>query len=156
MTMEPLGAAHFTPVALSTPLTMTVLSGVPARTEVTSSGKRVALLTHGARTVVLPARSGRSRRTSGPSWTTSNGPCHPALDEEDRVYWGTSPGGGKWVTSETFRTDYSVAPGTGIIDLATAGYTGTPACATTRSATSTCAARPGSTRSRRARPVRSR
>ncbi|MER6289437.1 NlpC/P60 family protein [Streptomyces sviceus] len=108
------------------PLTTTVLSGTPARTEVTSGGKRVALLTHGARTVVLPGPQRTFAENKRPFVddfqrtlpdTALDGP-----DEEDRVYWGTSPGGGKWVTSETFRTDYSVAPGTGVIDLTTAGY----------------------------------
>ncbi|MER7564320.1 hypothetical protein ABTZ93_15335 [Streptomyces sp. NPDC097941] len=123
VTMEPLGAAHFTPVALSTPLTTTVLSGAPARTEVTSGGKRVALLTHGARAVVLPGPQRTFAENKRPFVDDFQRTLpDPALDEEDRVYWGTSPGGGRWVTSETFRTDYSVAQGPGIIDLTTAGY----------------------------------
>ncbi|MFG2132773.1 NlpC/P60 family protein [Streptomyces sp. NPDC048751] len=123
VTMEPLGASHFTPVALTTPLTTTVLAGTPARTEVTSGGKRVALLTHGARTVVLPGPQrtfAENKRPFEDDFKRTLPDLRTA--EENRVYWGTSPGGGKWVTSETFKTDFSVVPGTGIIDLTTAGY----------------------------------
>ncbi|MFJ4206122.1 NlpC/P60 family protein [Streptomyces sviceus] len=123
VTMAPLDAAHFTPVALATPLTTTVLSGTPARTEVTSGGKRVALLTHGARSVVLPGPQRTFAENKRPFLDDFQRTLpDPAVDGEAKVYWGTSPGGGKWITSETFKTDYSVAPGTGIIDLTTAGY----------------------------------
>jgi cell wall-associated NlpC family hydrolase len=123
VTMAPLDASYFTLVALTTPLTTTVLSGSPARTEVTSGGKRVALLTHGARTVVLPGPRRTFAENKRPFVDDFQRTLPDlALDEEDRVYWGTSPGGGKWVTSETFRTDFSVVPGSGIIDLTTAGY----------------------------------
>ncbi|MFI1398527.1 hypothetical protein [Streptomyces sp. NPDC020681] len=54
VTLAPLDASYFTQVALNNPLTASVLPGTPARTEVISGGRRVALLTHGARTVVLP------------------------------------------------------------------------------------------------------
>lgn len=121
--MAPLDATYFTPVALTTPLTTTVLAGTPARTEVTSGGKRVALLTHGARTVVLPGPQRTFAENKRPfSDEFQRTLPDLALEKEDRVYWGTSPGGGRWITSDTFKTDFSVVPGTGIIDLTTAGY----------------------------------
>lgn len=121
--MAPLDATYFTPVALTTPLTTTVLAGTPARTEVTSGGKRVALLTHGARTVVLPGPQRTFAENKRPfSEEFQRTLPDLALDKEERVYWGTSPGGGRWITSDTFKTDFSVVPGTGIIDLTTAGY----------------------------------
>ncbi|MET7731975.1 NlpC/P60 family protein [Streptomyces sp. NPDC005402] len=123
VTMAPLGAAHFTPVALTTPLTATVLSSAPARTEVTSGGKRVALLTHGARTVVLPGPQRTFAENKRPFVDDFQRTLPDlALGEGDRVYWGTSPGGGRWITSETFKTDFSVVPGAGIVDVTTAGY----------------------------------
>ncbi|MDH6521495.1 cell wall-associated NlpC family hydrolase [Streptomyces sp. SAI-135] len=123
VSMAPLGAAHFTPVGLATPLTATVLPGTPARTEVTSGGKRVAVLTHGARTVVLPGPHRTFAENKRPFVDDFQRTLPDlALDEGDRAYWGASPGGGTWVTSETFRTDFSVVPGTGIVDLTTAGY----------------------------------
>ncbi|MFJ6386899.1 NlpC/P60 family protein [Streptomyces sp. NPDC091972] len=122
VSMAPLGAAHFTPVALAAPLTATALSGTPARTEVTSGGRRVALLTQGARTVVLPGPQRTFAENKRPFVDDFQRALPDlALDETDRAYWGTSPGGGKWVTSETFKTDFSVVPGAGIIDLTTAG-----------------------------------
>jgi cell wall-associated NlpC family hydrolase len=120
--MAPLGAAHFTPVALAVPLTATVLSGTPARTEVTSGGRRVALLTHGARTVVLPGPQRTFAENKRPFVDDFQRTLPDlALGEEERVHWGTSPGGGKWVMSETFESDFSVVPGAGIIDLTSAG-----------------------------------
>jgi cell wall-associated NlpC family hydrolase len=120
VTLPPLNASYFAPVTLNTPLTATVLPGTPARTEVTSGGKRVALLTHGARTVVLP----------GPTRTFTENK-KPFVDDfqrtlpdvslplADRQYWGTSPGGGSWSTLGPADTDYSVVPGTGVIALTT-------------------------------------
>ncbi|MFF2957782.1 NlpC/P60 family protein [Streptomyces sp. NPDC057963] len=120
VTMPPLDASYFTSVTLSTPLTPAVLPGTPARTEVTSGGRRVALLTHGARTVVLP----------GPQRTFSENK-RPFADDfrrtlpdlslpaAERQYWGTSPGGGSWSTLGPAGTDYSVVPGTGVIALTT-------------------------------------
>jgi cell wall-associated NlpC family hydrolase len=123
VSMAPLGAAYFTPVALATPLTTTVLPGTPARTEVTSGGKRVALLTRGARTVVLPGPQRTFAENKRPFVDDFQRTLPDlALREGDRVYWGTSPGGGRWITSESFRTDFSVVPGTGIIDLTNAGF----------------------------------
>ncbi|MFF9209024.1 MULTISPECIES: NlpC/P60 family protein [unclassified Streptomyces] len=120
VTLPPLNASYFTPVTLTTPLTATVLSGTPTRTEVTSGGKRVALLTHGARTVVLP----------GPTRTFAENK-RPFVDDfqrtlpdttlpvDQRQYWGQSPGGGSWSTLGPDATDYSVTPGAGIISLTT-------------------------------------
>ncbi|MFC9388457.1 NlpC/P60 family protein [Streptomyces venezuelae] len=120
VTLPPLNAAYFAPVTLASPLTATVLPGTPARTEVTSGGARVALLTHGARTVVLP----------GPTRTFTENK-KPFVDDfqrtlpdmtlpvADRAYWGTSPGGGSWSTVGPVDTDYSVVPGAGAITLTT-------------------------------------
>lgn len=120
VTLPPLDASYFTPVTLATPLTATALSGTPTRTEVTSGGRRVALLTHGARTVVLP----------GPTRTFAENK-RPFVDDfqrtlpdttlpvDQRQYWGQSPGGGSWSTLGPDATDYSVTPGAGIISLTT-------------------------------------
>ncbi|MFI9613168.1 NlpC/P60 family protein [Streptomyces sp. NPDC052023] len=111
VTLPPLDASYFTQATLSTPLTATVLPGYPARTEVTSGGHRVALLTHGARTVVLP----------GPVRTFTENK-KPFADDFRRTLtdtWGSSPGGGSWSTLGPADTDYSVAPGTGVIALTT-------------------------------------
>lgn len=120
VTLPPLDASYFTPVTLGTPLTATVLPGTPARTEVTSGGRRVALLTHGARTVVVP----------GPQRTFAENK-RPFVDDfqrtlpdvslpvADRQYWGASPGGGSWSTLGPADTDYAVVPGAGVISLTT-------------------------------------
>ncbi|MEU3255732.1 hypothetical protein [Streptomyces sp. NPDC006997] len=50
VTMPALNAAYFSRETLAERLTATVLPGTPARTEVTSGGRQVATLTHGART----------------------------------------------------------------------------------------------------------
>ncbi|MFJ4472056.1 NlpC/P60 family protein [Streptomyces sp. NPDC089424] len=109
--MPPLDASYFTQVTLATPLTATVLPGTPARTEVTSAGRRVALLTHGARTVVLP----------GPERTFTEDK-KPFADDFGRTLqdsWGNSPGGGSWSTLGPADGDYSVQPGAGVIALTT-------------------------------------
>ncbi|MFI2506743.1 hypothetical protein [Streptomyces sp. NPDC018972] len=120
VTLSPLDASYFAPVTLDASLTTTVLPGSPARTEVTSGGRRVALLTHGARTVVLP----------GPRRTFSEDK-RPFVDDfrrtlpdlslpvAERDHWGASPGGGVWSTLGPVDTDYSVVPGAGVIDLTT-------------------------------------
>ncbi|GAA3063028.1 NlpC/P60 family protein [Streptomyces glomeratus] len=120
VTLPPLDASYFTPVTLTTPLTATVLAGTPARTEVTSGGRRVALLTHGARTVVLPGPQrvfAENKRpfVDGFQRTLPD----PSLPEADRQYWGSSPGGGSWSTLGPADTDYSVVPGAGVISLTT-------------------------------------
>ncbi|GGL79587.1 hypothetical protein GCM10010129_24070 [Streptomyces fumigatiscleroticus] len=120
VTLSPLDASCFTSVTLGASLTATVLPGTVPRTEVTSGGRRVALLTHGARTVVLPG----PRRT----FTENKRPFvddfrrtlpDVSLPVADRTYWGTSPGGGSWSTLGPVDTDYSVVPGTGLITLTT-------------------------------------
>ncbi|QIQ05574.1 NlpC/P60 family protein [Streptomyces liangshanensis] len=120
VTLAPLDASHFVSVTLDAALTATVLPGTPARTEVSSGGKRVALLTHGARTVVL----------AGPPRTFSEDKS-PFVDDfrrtlpdlsvpdSERRYWGTSPGGGSWSTLGPVDPDYSVVPGAGVIALTT-------------------------------------
>ncbi|MFD5469634.1 NlpC/P60 family protein [Streptomyces sp. NPDC127105] len=112
VTLPALDASYFTPVTLVSPLTVSVLSGTLARTEILSNGRRVALLTHGARTVVLPG----PRRTF-----TEN--KRPFVDDFQRTLtgWGSSPGGGSWNTLPSGSDDYSVVPGTGLITLTTTG-----------------------------------
>ncbi|MFJ3922289.1 NlpC/P60 family protein [Streptomyces sp. NPDC090022] len=122
VTMTALDASWFTQVTLESELTATVLPGSPARTEVTSAGRRVALLTHGARTVLVPG----PRRT----FTEDKQPFaedfgrtlpDPALAPSQRVYWGNSPGGGTWETHGPVAGDFSVTPGRGLIALTTDG-----------------------------------
>ncbi|MEV8533883.1 NlpC/P60 family protein [Streptomyces sp. NPDC051211] len=122
VTVAPLDASWFTHVTLESKLTATVLPGAPARTEITSAGRRVALLTHGARTVVVPG----PRRT----FTENKQPFtedfdrtlpNPALDPTERPYWGNSPGGGTWDTDGPANSDFSVTPGRGLIALTTDG-----------------------------------
>ncbi|MET8954098.1 NlpC/P60 family protein [Streptomyces sp. NPDC004533] len=120
VTLPPLDASYFTPVTLGTPLTATVLPGTPARTEVTSGGRRVALLTHGARTVVVPG----PQRTFAENKRPFADDFQRTLPElslpvADREYWGASPGGGSWSTLGPADTDYSVVPGAGVISLTT-------------------------------------
>ncbi|MGW0823673.1 NlpC/P60 family protein [Streptomyces sp. NPDC002845] len=120
VTLPPLDASYFTPVTLGAALTATVLPGTPARTEVTSGGKRVALLTHGARTVVLqgPQRTFTENKRLFVDDFQRTLP-DVSLPVEKRSYWGTSPGGGSWSTLGPVDTDYSVVPGTGLIALTT-------------------------------------
>ncbi|GGU60830.1 NlpC/P60 family protein [Streptomyces lavendofoliae] len=120
VTLPPLNASYFTPVTLHTPLTATTLSGTPARTEVTSGGKRVALLTHGARTVVLPGPTRTFTENKKPFVDDFQRTLpDTSLPVADRKYWGTSWGGGSWSTLGPADTDYSVVPGTGTIALTT-------------------------------------
>ncbi|MFC8764093.1 NlpC/P60 family protein [Streptomyces sp. NPDC057193] len=119
VTVARLGADWFGPVTLGA-LTTGVLPGTPARTEVTSGGKRVALLTHGARTVVLPGPERtftEDKRLFADDFQRTL--PDPALPEADRVYWGTAPGGGGWTTLGGSATDFSVTPGAGVISLTT-------------------------------------
>ncbi|MET9381822.1 NlpC/P60 family protein [Streptomyces sp. NPDC002928] len=123
VTLPPLDASYFTPVTLSTPLTATVLAGTPARTEVTSGGRRVALLTHGARTVVLPGPQRTFAENKRPFVDDFQRTLPDlSLDVTDRKYWGTSPGGGSWSTLGPADTDYSVVPGSGVVSLTTENY----------------------------------
>ncbi|MFJ2788564.1 MULTISPECIES: NlpC/P60 family protein [unclassified Streptomyces] len=119
VTVAGLGADWFTTVALGT-LSATVLPGTPVRTEVTSGGKRVALLTLGARTVILPGPERVFTENKRPFTDDFQRTLpDPALPEADRVYWGTAPGGGGWTTLGGPATDYSVTPGAGVINLTT-------------------------------------
>lgn len=119
VTITDLGADWFAGVALG-PLGTNVLSGTPARTEVTSGGKRVALLTQGARTVVLtgPERTfTENKRPFADDFQRTLPDL--ALPVADRVYWGTAPAGGGWTTLGGADTDFSVTPGAGVISLTT-------------------------------------
>ncbi|WP_344071860.1 NlpC/P60 family protein [Streptomyces crystallinus] len=120
VTLPTLDASYFSQLTLNTPLTATVLSGTPNRTEVTSGGKRVALLTHGARTVVLPGpeRTFTENKQSFEDLFKRTLP-DTTLPVADRSYWGSSPGGGSWSTLGPNDTDYSVVPNSGIINLTT-------------------------------------
>ncbi|WP_328494353.1 C40 family peptidase [Streptomyces sp. NBC_00414] len=116
----PLGPAHFSGLTLAPSLTVTVLPGAPARTEVTSGGTRVALLTHGARTVLLPGPMRTFTENKKPFADDFGRTLpDPSLPADKRVYWGSSPGGGSWSTLGPTDADYSVVPGTGIITLTT-------------------------------------
>jgi cell wall-associated NlpC family hydrolase len=120
VTQAPLDASYFTRLALHTPLTATVLPGTVARTEVTSGGERVALLTHGARTVVLPGPERTFTEDKKP-FADDFGRTLPdlSLPASERRYWGSTPGGGSWSTLGPDETDYSVVPGAGVITLTT-------------------------------------
>ncbi|MEV0490000.1 NlpC/P60 family protein [Streptomyces atratus] len=120
VTLPPLNASYFAPLTLNASLTATVLSGTATRTEVTSGGNRVALLTHGARTVVLPGPTRTFTENKKPFVDDFQRTLpDTSLPVADRQYWGTSPGGGSWSTLGPADTDYSVVPGTGIIALTT-------------------------------------
>ncbi|MFI7355300.1 NlpC/P60 family protein [Streptomyces avidinii] len=119
VTIGPLDPSYFTRVSLGA-LTTNVLPGTPERMEVLSGTQRLALLTKGARTVVL----------TGPERTFTENK-QPFVDDfqrtlpdlslpvADRKYWGTSPGGGSWSTLGPADTDYSVLPGGAAITLST-------------------------------------
>ncbi|HZF89051.1 NlpC/P60 family protein [Streptomyces sp.] len=120
VTLAPLDASYFSALALGGPLTATVLPGTPARTEITSGGRRVALLTHGARTVLLPGPRrtfAENKRPFADDFTRTLPDL--SLPEEQRKYWGSSPGGGSWSTLGPAADDYSVTPGAGVITLTT-------------------------------------
>ncbi|MFE3581115.1 NlpC/P60 family protein [Streptomyces vinaceus] len=122
VTMAPLDASWFTHTTLASPLTATVRPGTPARTEVTSAGRLVARLTHGARTVVVPG----PRRT----FTENKQPFaddfdrtlpNPADTSENPPRWGNSPGGGTWDTAGPAVADFAVRPHRALITLGTDG-----------------------------------
>ncbi|MFJ4846327.1 NlpC/P60 family protein [Streptomyces sp. NPDC088733] len=120
VTLPPLNADYFIRETLAAHLTATVLPGAPARTEVTSGGRRVALLTHGARTVLLPGPQRTFTENKKPFADDFQRTLpDPALPEDQRVYWGGSPGGGAWSTLGPADSDYAVVPGTGVITLTT-------------------------------------
>lgn len=101
-------AAAYAHVSLG-PLTATALPGSPARTEIRHGGARVAVLTTGARTVLLagPERTFRENKKAFAdvfARTTAGG-------------WGNAPAGGSWSNVNGPDTDYEVAPGNGVITL---------------------------------------
>ncbi|MFF9047485.1 NlpC/P60 family protein [Streptomyces parvulus] len=120
VTTPPLDPAWFSRLTLASRLTATVLPGTPARTEVTSGGRRVALLTHGARTVVLPGPQRTFTENKKP-FVDDFARTLPdlSLPAADRAHWGTSPGGGSWSARGPVDADYSVRPGAGAIALST-------------------------------------
>ncbi|MGW5851237.1 NlpC/P60 family protein [Streptomyces sp. NPDC055254] len=119
VTIGPLDPAYFTGVALNSFATK-VLPGTPERLEVTAGSQRVAVLTKGARTVVLtgPQRTFTENKQSFVDDFQRTLP-DLALPVADRKYWGTSPAGGSWSTLGPADTDYSVVPGSGVIALTT-------------------------------------
>ncbi|MEU9252215.1 NlpC/P60 family protein [Streptomyces sp. NPDC048270] len=119
VTMPPLDPSYFAQVSLG-PLAAKVLPGTPERTEITSGGTRVAVLTKGARTVVVtgPERTFTENKQPFADDFQRTLP-DPALPAADRKYWGTSPGGGSWSTLGPADTDYSVVPGSAVIALTT-------------------------------------
>ncbi|WP_394430261.1 NlpC/P60 family protein [Streptomyces sp. SGAir0957] len=120
VSLPALDASYFSRLTLSDPLTATVLAGTPARTEVTSGGKRVALLTRGARTVVLTGPERTFTEDKKPFTDTFQRTLPDlSLPEDDRAYWGTSPGGGSWSTLGPAADDYAVVPGAGLLRLST-------------------------------------
>lgn len=120
VTVAPLDASWFTHVTLASPLTPTVLPGAPARTEVTSGGRRIALLTHGARTVIVPGPRRTFREDKQPFAEDFDRTLpDPAANPLTRPCWGNSPGGGTWDTEGPDDGDFSVTPGRGLIRLTT-------------------------------------
>ncbi|WP_256104476.1 NlpC/P60 family protein [Streptomyces sp. ODS05-4] len=120
VTLPPLDASYFTPVAMTDPLTVTVRPGTPDRTEITSGGARIAMLTHGARTVVLsgPVRTFTENKQPFTEDFRRTLP-DPAAPPAARRSWGSSPNGGRWETLGPAASDFSVAPGAGVIVLTT-------------------------------------
>lgn len=104
-------AAAFASLSLGT-LTATTLAGSPARTEISHAGSRVAVLTTGARTVVLPGpervfRENKKAFADDFARTTTDG-------------WGNAPAGGSWSHVNGPDTDYEVAGGAGVVTLSSA------------------------------------
>ncbi|WP_329448837.1 C40 family peptidase (plasmid) [Streptomyces sp. NBC_01426] len=119
VTIGALDPAYFTQVSLAS-FTTSVLPGTPERLEVTAGSRRVAILTKGARTVVLtgPQRTFSENKQSFADDFQRTLPDQ-TLPVPDRQYWGTSPSGGSWSTLGPVDTDYSVVPGSAIIALTT-------------------------------------
>lgn len=119
VTIGPLDPAYFTQVSLGS-FTTSVLPGTPERLQVACGAKRVAILTKGARTVVLtgPQRTFTENKKSFVDDFQRTLP-DLALPVADRTYWGTSPAGGSWSTLGPADTDYSVVPGSATLALTT-------------------------------------
>ncbi|WP_416970515.1 NlpC/P60 family protein [Streptomyces sp. 4F14] len=120
VTFAPLDASYFTPVTFGAALTATVLPGAPERTEVSAGGRRVAVLTRGARTVVLKGPRRTFLEDKRPFVDDFQRTLPDlSLPEGSRSYWGTSPGGGSWSTIGPVDADFSVTPGGGLVALTT-------------------------------------
>ncbi|MEV7614113.1 NlpC/P60 family protein [Streptomyces sp. NPDC089799] len=121
VTMAPLDPSWFTQVTLEAKLTATVLPGTPTRTAIASGGRRVALLTHGARTVVVPGPRRTFTENKRPFTEDFNRTLPDTGPEAGKPsHWGDSPGGGTWDTTEGPEADdFSVRPGRGVIALTT-------------------------------------
>lgn len=91
------------------PLSVEVLPGSPARTRVSDSRGTSAVLTTGARTVVV--------RGSKRSFTEQKQPFADAFARAVTGDWGPSPGGGTWTTANGGPANYAVEPGRGVIIL---------------------------------------
>ncbi|MFJ4776545.1 NlpC/P60 family protein [Streptomyces sp. NPDC088762] len=119
VTIGSLDPAYFTQVSLGSFAT-SVLPGTPERLEVSCGGKRVAVLTKGARTVVLTGPERTFTENKKP-FTDDFQRTLPdlTLPVADRKYWGTSPAGGSWSTVGPVDTDYSVVPGSATLALST-------------------------------------
>ncbi|MCX5010757.1 C40 family peptidase [Streptomyces sp. NBC_00555] len=119
VTIGTLDPAYFMQVSLGS-LTTSVVPGTPERLTVSSGTKQVAVLTKGARTVVLtgPERTFTENKKSFVDDFQRTLP-DLALPVADRKYWGTSPGGGSWSTLGPADTDYSVVPGSATLALTT-------------------------------------
>ncbi|WP_189601146.1 hypothetical protein [Streptomyces lateritius] len=122
VTTAPLDGSFFSRVSLGA-LTVGVLPGTPERTEVTSAGSRVALLTKGARTVLMPGptRTFRENKRLFHDDFVRTLPNRLLPDPEQWEWgWGSSRGGGSWSEVNGAATDYEVTAegtGTGIISL---------------------------------------
>ncbi|MCX5607578.1 C40 family peptidase [Streptomyces sp. NBC_00047] len=119
VTIGTLDPAYFMQVSLGS-LTTSVVPGTPERLTVSAGTKQVAVLTKGARTVVLtgPERTFTENKKSFVDDFQRTLP-DLALPVADRKYWGTSPGGGSWSTLGPADTDYSVVPGSATLALTT-------------------------------------
>ncbi|MGW0366347.1 hypothetical protein [Streptomyces sp. NPDC002990] len=101
-------------------------AGTPDRTEVTSGGQeRVALLTKGARTVLLtgPERTFTENKQPFTDDFARSVPDPAIPDASRRIHgWGSAPGGGSWTLTGGAHSaqtgyDYAVTPGAGTIRL---------------------------------------
>lgn len=125
VTLTPLDGSWFAQTALGT-LTAAVLPGTPARTEVSSGGVRVALLTTGARSVLVagPRRTFREDRQTFADDFARTIPDRTDPDPATWQWgWGASPGGGSWSDVNGAATDYEVTAdgaGTGVIAMTSA------------------------------------
>ncbi|MBT2442592.1 hypothetical protein J7E93_21280 [Streptomyces sp. ISL-36] len=124
VTTVPLDGSFFSRLSLGA-LTVGVLPGTPERTEVASAGGRVALLTKGARTVLLPGPSRTFQENKQPFTDYFTRTLPNRAEPDPKVWewgWGATPGGGSWSEVNGATSDYEVTAeggGTGIITLTT-------------------------------------